>query len=201
MWLPENENFRNSGGRTGWQDDGGQAALVNAVLVKSGERCNREDSPQGPWRLKIMPNFPADRGHRLMNRPVCSRARAAGNSCHPAAGFTLIEIMGALLILTVGMVSATRLATASMERLDYVEHKAEAVRLAGERVDSLGDVSYATLSPRTWADTILRGTDRWAMTHTVTQWSTRVRKLEVSARLVGDTVSSGSLSAYVSDPW
>ena len=136
-----------------------------------------------------------------MNRHLCSRVRAAGNSCHPAAGFTLIEVMGALLILTVGMVSATRLATASMERLSYVEHKAEAVRVAGERVDSLGHVSYGALTTGTWTDTIARGTDRWAMSHTVTQWSTRVRKLEVSARLVGDTVSSGPLSAYVSNPW
>ena len=127
--------------------------------------------------------------------------RDAIRSRHPSSGFTLIEVMGALLILTVGMVSATRLATASMERLDYVEHKSEAVRVAGERIDSLSAVAYTTLAPRTWADTIQRGTERWAMTHTVTQWSTRVRRLEVTSRLVGDTLSSGPLRAYVADTW
>jgi prepilin-type N-terminal cleavage/methylation domain-containing protein len=120
---------------------------------------------------------------------------------HRTAGFTLIEIMGALLILSVGMVSATRLATASMERLEYVDRKAQAVRVASDRVDSLQAVSYAGLSPHTWADTVLRGTDRWAMSHTVSQWNTRVRRLEVSARLVGDTVSSGPLVAYFNVEW
>ena len=134
---------------------------------------------------------------KVTGQPV----RDAIRSGHPSSGFTLIEVMGALLILTVGMVSATRLATASMERLDYVEHKSEAVRIAGERVDSLSAVSYATLTPRTWGDTIQRGADRWAMSHTVTQWSTRVRRLEVTAQLVGDTLASGPLRAYVADSW
>jgi prepilin-type N-terminal cleavage/methylation domain-containing protein len=126
-------------------------------------------------------------------RPIGSR--------HPSAGFTLIEIMGALLILSVGMVSATRLATASMERLQYVDAKADAVRIAGERMDSLQAVDYLSLSPGTWTDTITRGTTRWAMSHAVTQWSFRVRRLEVTSRLVGDTVVSGPLVAYLKDEW
>jgi prepilin-type N-terminal cleavage/methylation domain-containing protein len=127
--------------------------------------------------------------------------RQTVRSQHPSAGFTLIEIMGALLILSVGMVSATRLATASMERLQYVDAKAEAVRIAGERMDSLQGVDYNSLPPGTWSDTITRAGDRWAMSHAVTQWSFRVRRLEVASRLVGDTVSSGPLLAYLKDGW
>jgi prepilin-type N-terminal cleavage/methylation domain-containing protein len=120
---------------------------------------------------------------------------------HASAGFSLIEVMGALLILSVGMVSAVRLASLSMARLRYVDHKAEAVRLAGERLDSLTSLSYGTLAPATWADTVTRGDDRWLVSQTVSQWSTRVRRLQVAAVLVGDTVSSGTITAYLADTW
>jgi prepilin-type N-terminal cleavage/methylation domain-containing protein len=117
------------------------------------------------------------------------------------AGFTLIEVMGALLILSVGMASALRLATASTTRLRYVDHKAVAVRIASERIDSLGAVSYAGLPPRVWADTVQRGAQRWVVRYTITQWSTRVRKLEVTTLLVGDTLSSGPVTTYLPDSW
>lgn len=118
-----------------------------------------------------------------------------------SAGFTLIEVMGALLILSVGMVSALRLATASTSRLNYVDHKAAAVRIASERIDSLAAVPYSGLPPRVWADTVQRGAQKWVNRYTVTQWSTRVRKLEVTTLLLGDTLSSGPLATYLTDSW
>jgi prepilin-type N-terminal cleavage/methylation domain-containing protein len=117
------------------------------------------------------------------------------------AGFTLIEVMGALLILSVGMVSAVRLATECTKRLTYVDRKASAVRIAGQKADSLKGLTYASLQPRVWTETVSRGADQWQVSYTVSQWSTRVRKLEVSATLVGDTVASGPLSAYRADSW
>jgi prepilin-type N-terminal cleavage/methylation domain-containing protein len=116
-------------------------------------------------------------------------------------GFTLIEVMGALLILSVGMVAAVRLTTASTERLEYVDRKAMAVRIAGEKVDSLTVAPYAALPPRIWSDTVSRGGDKWLVRYVITQWSTRVRKLEVNAQLVGDTLASGPIFSYRPDAW
>jgi prepilin-type N-terminal cleavage/methylation domain-containing protein len=124
-----------------------------------------------------------------------------GRATPARAGFTLIEVMGALLILSVAMASALRLATSSTSRLNYVDHRAVAVRVAVERGDSLGALPYASLSPRTWADTVTEASEKWLVRCVVSQWSARVRKVEVRADLVGDTVSSGPLVSFLADTW
>jgi prepilin-type N-terminal cleavage/methylation domain-containing protein len=119
----------------------------------------------------------------------------------PRAGFTLIEVMGALMILSVAMLSVLRLSATSTERLRLVDRKAEAARIAVERSDSLGTVAYASLGVASQQFLISRTGDNWRVTQTVTQWSPRVRKVQVTVQLVADTMYASTVVAYRTDTW
>lgn len=116
-------------------------------------------------------------------------------------GFSLIEVMGAVLILSVALGSVLRLATSITTRLEYVRDRAQASRLAEERSDSLRLVSYGTLVPRTWVDTVTRADQSWRLTQSVTQWSARLRRIQVTVQPVGDSVPSGQITTYKIDAW
>ena len=117
-------------------------------------------------------------------------------------GFTLIEVIGALLIFSAGvimMLGVTRGLSASLE------HSAINSLIAAEgqeRMDSLTALTYANLPVGTRQDTLTFRGIRYRRRQVVTQYSPLVRKVDVTL----DPLSSGvgpnfSASSYLSNPW
>ncbi len=70
-------------------------------------------------------------------------------------GFTLIEVVAALVIFSVGVLMVIRLSTASTTQMRYAGVSSALALRAAERLDSLEAEPFASLTPGTEADTFL----------------------------------------------
>lgn len=68
------------------------------------------------------------------------------------AGFTLIEVVGALLIFSVALGAVIQFSGALGRQLEYAAVTTEITSLARQKVDSLEDVGFAGLSTGSAAD-------------------------------------------------
>lgn len=118
------------------------------------------------------------------------------------AGFTLIEVMGALLIFAMGVLIAIELSDALAAQVERSAVRAEVVTTAQERLDSLDRLHYDSLNLGTRVDTLLIRGHRYVCSTVVENYATRVRALRVSVDPV-ETAGwpSQSLSSYVYEPW
>lgn len=118
------------------------------------------------------------------------------------AGFTLIEIMGALVIFSVGVLAAMRLSTGLGERLDYAALRTQVVQAAQERADSMRALGYDSLVVGTTASVTPTLMNRpYRIDLAVDQYSPLVRRIEVNAEPVAGRGPSHALTHYVSTGW
>ena len=117
-------------------------------------------------------------------------------------GFTLIEVMGALLIFAMGVLIAMELSDALAAQVERAAVRSEVVTTAQERLDSLDRLAYDSLDVGTRIDSLnIRGR-RYVCSTVVQDYGSRVRSLEVTVVPVGTGGwPSQSLSSYVYDPW
>ncbi|HSR42121.1 MAG TPA: prepilin-type N-terminal cleavage/methylation domain-containing protein [Longimicrobiales bacterium] len=120
----------------------------------------------------------------------------------PEAGFTLIEVMGALLIFAMGVLIAVELSDALAAQVERSAVRAEVVTTAQERLDSLDRLHYDSLDLGTRVDTLSIRGHPYVCSTVVEDYAPRVRALRVS---VVPVVTAGwpsqSLSSYVYEPW
>ncbi len=94
-----------------------------------------------------------------------------GEPCPPnsrCGGFTLIEVMGALLIFVLGVLMVLRLSAAMTAQLEYSAITSELVVIAREQIDSLAATPFDSLEAKTEKNDFKVGAVEIEYTKTVT---------------------------------
>jgi Tfp pilus assembly protein PilV len=121
----------------------------------------------------------------------------------PAArgGFTLIEVSGAILIFSVGVIMVLQITSALSRRTEYAAMSSMINVMGQQRLDSLSVVAYASVPAVTTTDTItVRGVG-YRRQLVVTQYSPLVRKLDFTLSPLTGPWPTFDASSYVRDPW
>ncbi len=116
-------------------------------------------------------------------------------------GFTLIEVMGALVVFSLGVLSVVQITGVLSALLERAGLRSEIVVVGQARLDSLELIPYASLTLGATVDTLeLRGTE-FVCTTTITQPSLLLRQIDFS--LVPGTPPGPSFSGstYVQLDW
>ena len=120
-----------------------------------------------------------------------------------AGGFTLIEVIGALLVFTVGLIMLLSITRSLSQRLEWAALNSLITAEGQERLDSLGALAYGSLAVATKTDTIsLRGIS-YRRRQQVTQYTPLVRQAVVTISPLDTSAVAPSFTAtvYVADPW
>jgi prepilin-type N-terminal cleavage/methylation domain-containing protein len=96
------------------------------------------------------------------------------------AGFTLIEVIGALVIFSVGVLMVLSLAGSLSRQMDWAAVTSELVVRAQERLDSLEAVPFSSLTPGSSEETLRIRGDTYASTVSVTSVTDLMYRLDVS---------------------
>lgn len=118
-----------------------------------------------------------------------------------AGGFTLIEVIGALVIFSVGVLMVIQVSGALGTQMRYAGVRSELGALAGERLDSLEALPLASLATGTTVDTVsVTGFD-YVRTVVVTSMTPVLSRIDVSLVSVDGGGPSHSVTSYATEPW
>jgi prepilin-type N-terminal cleavage/methylation domain-containing protein len=118
-----------------------------------------------------------------------------------ASGFTLIEVIGALVIFSVGVLMVMQTSGALGAQMRYAGARSQIVVLANERLESLETVPLASLSPGTVQDTITVRGIPYQRTVTVTAITPVLSRVDVSLVPIGTSGPSYAVTSYASAVW
>ena len=119
----------------------------------------------------------------------------------PADGFTLIEVIGALVIFSMGVLAVVRLAGTLSVQMERAALRSELAVVGQERLDSLELVDYASLpvGTTTYSSSIRGETYSWSVT--VSDSTALIRHVELTGTPVSGSGPSFSGAAFVDRPW
>lgn len=134
-----------------------------------------------------------------------------GDSKEPRAtggGFTLIEVIGALLVFSVGVIMLLQITTSLSRQLEYAALNSLITAEGQERLDSMNALAFSFLATGTVQDTMtIRGV-QYGRTQTVTPCpctggspSVLTKKVYVSLVPLTGTGPSFTATGYVADLW
>lgn len=141
---------------------------------------------------------------RRRDRPAKGAGRAstgAGRASWRTEGFTLIEVIGAVVVFSAGVLMVAHLTGTLTLQMEFAATRSEIVALAQERMEDLEDQPYDQVPVGTTADTLaIRGHD-YIRTVTVTQYGPLTREITVS--VVPDEPPGPRFSAvtYLNESW
>src|SRR5688572_16634773 len=117
-------------------------------------------------------------------------------------GFTLIEVVGALVVFSMGVIMLLSITRALSQRLEWSALNSLITAEGQERVDSLDAIGYSSLAVGSDVDTLsIRGVS-YRQTQTITQYTALVRKAVVTLEPLGSGDGpSFSATLYASDVW
>ena len=117
-------------------------------------------------------------------------------------GFTLIEVIAALVIFSLGVLMVIQVSGSVSQRIDWAATASEIVVVAQERLDSLETVPFASLAVGTSVDSITVRNKFYVMTTTVSSFTVLLKQVDISIA-PGPAVSGPSYSAtsFVGDAW
>jgi Tfp pilus assembly protein PilV len=120
----------------------------------------------------------------------------------PTLGFTLIEVVGALLIFSAGVLMVLQVSGAMGFRMRYAGARSEIVVLANERLDSLAAEPFASLvAGTTQLDFSLEGMS-FRRSVTITSMTPVLKRIDVSITpLAGVRGPSHAVTSYASADW
>lgn len=111
-----------------------------------------------------------------------------------SAGFTLIEIMLAVFVLALtGLVFAATVPTSQISRIKAA-HTTYAINLAKQTIEEKRSAGYAGLLAGTTEVTVPADLPGGSQTTTITQYSTNVKKVEVTIVWSGYRKVGGSIT-------
>lgn len=117
------------------------------------------------------------------------------------AGFTLIEVIGALLIFSTGVIMLLRITGALSTSLEHSAINSVIAAEGQERVDSLSALGYASLATGTTTSSpTVRGIP-YTQTQVISQYSPLVKEVVVTLARTTGTGPTFSATFYVADPW
>jgi len=116
-------------------------------------------------------------------------------------GFTLIEVMGALVIFTVGVIGALTLSDGLGDRLDRAALRTRVVEAAHEQVDSLRAVGYGSLLAGSTSSEVTLSARAYRIDRTVAQYSPLVKRIAITVEPVSGVGPAHSTALFVSTDW
>lgn len=117
-------------------------------------------------------------------------------------GFTLIEVIGALVIFSLGVIMVLQLSTALSTSMEYSAKTSEVVARAQERLDSLESLAFDSLALGTDVDTLTVRGASYTLTTTISEVTGLLYQLDVS--LAPTTAGSGpsyATTSYAATKW
>jgi prepilin-type N-terminal cleavage/methylation domain-containing protein len=130
----------------------------------------------------------------------------SNDPCHgPVAsvrGFSLIEVIAALVVFSMGVLMVLSLTTALSTRMQYSAVASELAVRSQERLDSLESLPFASLTVGTKVDTITVQGVQYVRTVVVTPVTGLLYELQVTlVRLDGGSGPSSTATSYAAAPW
>ena len=114
-------------------------------------------------------------------------------------GFTLVEVMVALVILAVGALTLTQLSLSVAVLMQQSTAKTELIALAENRLESVASRDYEDLAPVLEQDTVSVRGRMYLRRVTITAPNTRTRRIEIDMSSTQDPLRYSALT-YVSAP-
>ncbi len=116
-------------------------------------------------------------------------------------GFTLIEVVGALVLFSVGVLMVMQVGGALTTQMRYAGARSEIVVLAAEQLDSIEAMPFDSITSGTVQDTV--GVQGWSYTRTVTITSITpvLAKVDVAFARVDSAGPTHSVTSYTSAVW
>lgn len=126
-----------------------------------------------------------------------------GESWPPARprGFTLIEVIGALVIFSVGVLMVMQVGSSLTTRMRYAGARSEIVVLASEQVDSIEATPFDSISAGTTQDTVNVQGWTYERSVVVTVLTPVLARIEVSLAPVDSVGPSHAVTSYTSAVW
>jgi len=116
-------------------------------------------------------------------------------------GFTLIEVVGALLVFSVGVLMVIQATSALGTQMRYAAVRSQIAVLAAERLDSLESTPLDSIVAGTSIDTLTIQGLPYARSSTVVLLTPVLAKVDVSVVPVGGSGPAHGLTSYVSAAW
>ncbi len=116
-------------------------------------------------------------------------------------GFTLIEVMGALVVFSLGVLAMLSLTGVLSVQLNQAGKGTSVSVEVQNRLDSLQHLPYDSLLPGTAEDTVQFQGEPFLRRHLVTQATPLMREIQVVIAPVDGSGPELTASAFVSRPW
>lgn len=125
--------------------------------------------------------------------------------CFPpsrTSGFTLIEVIGALVIFSLGVLMVLQLSTSLGRQMEWSARSGAIVALAHERLDSLEALPFTSLAAGTTTETVtVEGAD-YTRTVTITEVTGLLYQIDVDLTPAGGAWGpSYSATTYSANTW
>jgi Tfp pilus assembly protein PilV len=116
-------------------------------------------------------------------------------------GFTLIEVIGALVIFSVGVLMVIQVSGALGTQMRYSAIRSELAVVAAERLDSLQSLPLVSLAPGTTIDTLTTQGVDYECTVVLTSLTAALSRIDVTMVSLGGEGPTHSVTSYASAPW
>ncbi|MGE0158468.1 MAG: hypothetical protein AB7T31_03595 [Gemmatimonadales bacterium] len=125
-----------------------------------------------------------------------------GPDARSTLGFTLIEVVGALLIFSMGVLMVIQVSGALGTRMRYAGARSEIVVLANERLDSLAAEPFTSLAAGTTTGTISAEGMTFQRSVTITSVTPLLKRIDVTiAPVAGGAGPTHTVTSYASTAW
>ena len=127
-----------------------------------------------------------------------------GEPWPPAArpnGFTLIEVVGALVIFSVGVLMVMQVGSSLTTQMRYAGARSQIVVLAAEQVDSVEASPFDSLTAGSFQDTVNVQGWTYERSVAVTLLTPILSRVEVSLAPVDSVGPSHAVTSYTSAVW
>jgi prepilin-type N-terminal cleavage/methylation domain-containing protein len=116
-------------------------------------------------------------------------------------GFTLIEVIGALVIFSIGILMVMQVGGALTTQMRYAGTRSQLVVLANERLDSIEALPFDSVDSGTEEDTVIVQGWPYRRTVTVTGLTPVLARIEVGFARLDGAGPSHAITSYTSAAW
>lgn len=116
-------------------------------------------------------------------------------------GFTLIEVIGALVIFSMGVLMVMQVSGALGTQMRFAGARSEIVALTNERLDSLTTLPLGSITAGTTVDTVTTQGLDYESTVVVTSLTAALVRIDISIVTLGTGGPSYAATGYASAPW
>ena len=116
-------------------------------------------------------------------------------------GFTLIEVIGALLIFSVGVLMVIQVSGALGTQMSFAAASSEIVVFANERLDSLEATPFDSVSTGITTDTLTVGSFTYERVTTISEITPVLYQIDITLTPQAGTAPTYTATSYTSAIW